>query len=617
MDETTAVSGASAPSEAVTGGPSAGGIPGPRFPVRLVLFGLLAVVSVYFGFVAHDVSTARALVQRCGYYTIALTFAWAVVAIARVVPGWWRAGPACSAREGLGLGATILLLTVVGVVTVPYTYKVLYDEFVLQNTALNLHQLREVGTTVRGYDIEGTFAAMGAYLDKRPFFFAFLVSVLHDLTGYREANAFALNTALLPVILALFAAVARRLMSAPAAWAAVVAFGAFSLLAHNATGAGMEMLNLAMLLLVVLLAMDYLAQPDEPRLSALVLAAVLLAQTRYESSLYIGPAALVVLEGWRRAGRIVLPAAAVFAPALLIPYALHNTYLSGTPSLWELREGLESRFGFEHLAGNLRHAAGFFFDFSGRLMNSWWLGVAGLPAFAWAAWRIARAAARWRAASGAVAAAVVFGAAVTANLGLLMFYYWGALDDPIVSRLSLPFCAFLALSLGWAAHRTPGRRRPAAVALVAGGALLSYWVTGLRANAHHWEQNLLMREIAWEAEAIAALPPANRLVVSNKSPLFWVGREMPALSTGRARWKAESVKFHLDHHTFQEVLVLQTLRPVGDARFQVDPADRLPDTYVLEPVIERRFGARLARISRVKEIRLDALPPAVVDQPTP
>ena len=590
--------------------------PAPRFPVRLVLFGALTIISVFFGFIAHDVGEARALVQQWGYYTIAITFAWAVAAVVRLAPDWWRQGPRCERRELLGVGVTILLLTLLAVQTVPYAYKVLYDEFVLQNTALNLHQLREVGTTVRGYEIEGTFTALGSYLDKRPFFFAFLVSLLHDLTGFREANAFVLNTLLMPVIFALAHVFARRLMPVRAAWSAVVALGAFSLLAHNATGAGMEMLNLAMLLLVGLLAIFYLEAPDEPRLAALVLAVVLLAQTRYESSLYVAPAALVILEGWRRAGRILLPAAAVFAPVLLIPYALHNTYLSGTPLLWELREGAESRFGLAFLGTNLEHAVAFFFDFSGGIMNSWWLGVAGLPALAWVAWRTLLRLRGWRTATAADFAALTFAIAVTANLGLLMFYYWGALDDPIVSRLSLPFCTVLALALGWVAAQMPERLRARAALLVAGGALISYHTTGLRANAHHWEQNFLMREIAWEAEMIDALPPANRLIVSNKSPLFWLGREMPAIATGRARWRAEALKFHLDHHTFQEVLVLQTLRPVGaEGGYQLDPADRLPDNYVLEPVTERRFGLRLARISRVKEIRLGVVIDPTVNHP--
>lgn len=115
---------------------------------------------------------------------------------------------------------------------------------------------------------------------------------------------------------------------------------------------------------------------------------------------------------------------------------------------------------------------------------------------------------------------------------------------------------------------------------------------------------------------VDALPLANRLIVSNKSPLFWLGREIPAVSTGRARWHAEGIKFHLDHHTFQEVLVMQTLRPVGAAGgYQIEPADRLPERYVLEPVTERRFGLRLARISRVKAIRLSPVTAPAANHP--
>jgi len=516
------------------------------------------------------------------------------------------------------LFAVIVGLTVVAAITVPYTYKVLYDEFVLQATAQNLHQAREVGTVVRGYEVEGAFRVVGTYLDKRPVFFAFLVSLLHDLTGYREANAFALNTALMPVILGLLYLIARRVMAHAAALAAVVSFGAFSLLAHNATGAGMEMLNLAMLLLSVWLAVCYLERPDEPRLAALVLAAVLLAQTRYESGLYIAPVALVVLEGWRRAGRIVLPAAAVLAPALLIPYALHNTYLSGTPMLWELREGAETRFAAQFLGNNLRHAVNFFFHTGATVPNSWWLGYAGLPALGWAIWCMVRRLRHWKLADPAGATLAMFGLSIAANLGLLMFYYWGQLDDPIVARLCLPFCALLALALGWVAESAPPAWRGRVAAVILTGALAAYLISGVRVNATHWRLNLLAREIAWETAEVEQRGPARRLVVTNKSAIYWLTKEIPALPIARARWRAKEIRFHLDHHTFDEVLVLQSLRPVGaEGGFQLEPEDRLPPDFDLEPLVERQWGSHLARISRVRQIRLDAASTPTVNPPAP
>jgi hypothetical protein len=573
--------------------------------VRLLLFGAVAVASVYFGFVRPSVAEAGRLVQHYGYYAILVTFTWALFAWARVLPTWWCERPALTRRELVGIISVIGALTLIAVLTTPYTYKVLYDEFVLQSTARNLHEIREVGTITRGYEVDGVFRGVSSYLDKRPIFFAFLVSLLHDLTGYREANAFALNTGLMPVILGLLYVLARRLVSHGPACVAVVSFGAFSLLAYNATGAGMEMVNLAMLLFTILLAMHYLEAPDEPRLAALVLAAVLLAQSRYESALYVAPTALVVIEGWRRRSRPILPLAAILAPALLVPYAMHNVFLSGTPSLWELREGQEHRFGLLYAANNFRHAFAFFFNFSELILNSWWLGVAGLPALAWCGFAVARNGRAALRASATVVALVVFGGAICGGLVLLMFYYWGELDDPIVSRLSLPFCALLALCLAWVAGHLPGRARQWGVAVGIGGALLAYFSTGLRANSRHWELNVLMRELEWETQMIEALPPARRLVVSNKSSLYWVGRETPSVQIPRARWRAEQVKFHLDHHTFDEVVVCQGYRATGaDSGFQLDPLDRLPESFVLEPIVERRWAGRIARLSRVVEIRL-------------
>jgi len=582
---------------------------GGRLPVRLLLFGFVAVASVYVGFVLPSVAQAGRFVQHCGYFTMAATFAWAVLAWARIAPTWWAGRPQLTRRELAALFGTILALTLIAVLTTPYTYKVLYDEFVLQATARNLHEIREVGAITRGYEIEGVYRGVSSYLDKRPIFFTFLVSLLHDLTGYREGNAFALNTALMPAILALVYLLARRFVAHGAACVAVVSFGAFSLLAYNATGAGMEMVNLAMLLLTVLLGAFYLEAPDEPRLAALLLNAVLLAQSRYESALYIAPTALVVLEGWRRAARPILPLAAILAPALLVPYALHNVFLSGTPSLWELREGEEHRFAWHYAQNNFPHAIGFLFNFSGLMLNSWWLAVAGLPALLWATLRVARRWREWSAAPGPVVSLVIFGGAICGGLTLLMFYYWGELDDPIVARLSLPFCALLALALAWTAGNLPLRWRRMGVAVGIGGALVAYASTGLRANAMHWQLNVLMREIEWEAETIDALPPARRLVITNKSALFWVAREMPAVHIPRARWRDAQVKFHLDHHTFDEVIVCQGLRAVGpDGGFQIDPVDRLPDSFVLEPIVERRWAGRIARLSRVVQIRL--APPA-------
>ena len=610
--------------------PPAAALPSPALGTlpRLALFGVVAVAAVAVGFLLFPAKVAGRLVQVTGWWTMGLTFAWFLVALVRVVPGLRRALPPLAARERWQLMGVIAGCTLVAMLTVPYGYKVLYDEPVLEGTAWTLHHYREVGTVVHGYNVEGVFTPVaadgtdGTYLDKRPIFFAWLVSLLHDLTGYRPANALAFNTALLPAVLALLYFYARRLAGHAAALAAVFALGSLSLLAHNAVGAGMEMLNLAMLLLVLHLAAHWLAAPDGPRLAALVLAAVLLAQTRYESALYVAPAALAVAEGWRRAGRLILPAAAILGPALLLPVAWQNKYVSGTPQLWELRPEDAGRFGLQYLADNLSHAARYFFSTTWTLTSSWWLFSAGFVALALLLPGVARALPRWRAARPAALALAVFGAAIVGNLLLLQFYYWGQLDDPIVSRLCLPFATLLALCLAVVAHRWAGPRRPLA-AVVAGGAALAAFTTGLVANARQDERNILARELAWEDRVVAARPPGERLVITSRSALPWLTRQVASIDLERATRRMAEVKFHLDQHTFREALVVQLWLPAGaDGGFALDPRHKLPDAYVLEPVAERRFGAYLARISRVAAINLPAVspvepPPAAEQEKSP
>ena len=71
-----------------------------------------------------------------------------------------------------------------------FGFKIVMDEIMLLGTSMSMHLDRTVLTPVRGNDIQGTFVILDGLMDKRPLFFPFLASLLHDLTGYRPANAF-------------------------------------------------------------------------------------------------------------------------------------------------------------------------------------------------------------------------------------------------------------------------------------------------------------------------------------------------------------------------------------------------------------------------------------------
>lgn len=573
--------------------------------MRLLVFGLVAVAAFGIGFLLFNVDQSRILIRRYGYYAIALTFAWGVMALFRVRGALRDAVTPISRREAWQTAGVIAACVLVAALTTPIGYKILFDEMVLQATASNLHQYREVSTVMRAYTVDGVFVPLDSYLDKRPYFFAFLLSLVHDLTGYREANAFAFNIALMGLVLGQVYLIVRRFAAHTGGLLAVVTLGTLSTLAHSATGAGMEMLNLAMILLVAQLAIVYLDAPDESRLAALVIAAVLLAQTRYESSLYVVPVALVGIDGWRRAGRVIMPPAAIVAPALLIPYAVHNTYLSGTPMLWELHDEVQSRFGLAHFGTNLGHAAHYFFNTTANITNSLWLSVGGFAALGFVAFRLWRARRSWRTAPPAAIVLPAVGVAVVGNLALLMFYYWGQLDDPTVARLGLPFAVMLAIAVGFAIHQAD--RSGVRLGWTAGCcAILAYLWSGLIANAQHTRLNTLDTEMAWERRYVEAMPPGDRLVITNKSPLPWMISRIPAIGIDHARRRVDALRFQLANQTFRDVLVFQKFRPTGaEGAFQLDPVDRLPDWFVLEPLAEHRFGTRIDRVSRLVEIRPD------------
>jgi len=136
------------------------------------------------------------------------------------------------------------------------------------------------------------------------------------------------------------------------------------LLGQQASGAGMELHNLTMLAGVMVIAILYLRAPSPDRLSLLVLGAVLLAQSRYESAVFVVPVAAVIVAGWLRAQRVFFTWPTICVPLLLVPCLWHHRVLSASPSLWQLQEGQTSRFSVDYLPGNLEGAWNFFFNFS-------------------------------------------------------------------------------------------------------------------------------------------------------------------------------------------------------------------------------------------------------------
>src|SRR5688572_27645455 len=265
---------------------------------KLVLFLTSAFAAVLLGFVLVSPDLGGRLITRGGYYYILcifaawLFFAWRVAKSLQVDRGPWL-------RRHWAIIGFLIAATAFAVWTDSFSHKLLFDDYVLQGTAWHMHVTKEIQTPVRAYDFAGTWLDINTFLDKRPYFFPFLLSLVHDLTGFRVANVFALNVAFAFLILAsLYWVVEALTQRRSPAFIAVSLLATLPLFGQNATGASMELLNLAMIAIHLVTATLYLREPSPDRLSLLALGTILLAQTRYESVLFVLPIASLIVLGW-------------------------------------------------------------------------------------------------------------------------------------------------------------------------------------------------------------------------------------------------------------------------------------------------------------------------------
>jgi hypothetical protein len=578
---------------------------------KVWLFALISVASAATGFFLVPDRFALAAVTATGYWCVLAAFALFVRALWRT----FRGDLAASRVAGLGgvdwaslavvvLGGTILI------VHESFGFKIVMDEVMLAGTSMSMHLNRSVVVPMRGNNIQGAFVIIEGMMDKRQLFFPFLVSILHDVTGYRPENAFVLNGILTFIFLAMVNVAGRKLAGRMAGWLGVALFAGLPLLAQNATGGGFELLNLVMILGTLLLGARFIERRDADSFTAFCYSAMLMTQVRYESGIFLIPVVAIILLVWLREGRAQIPWPVMLVPVLLIHCALHNRIFDLRASAWQMvsKPGYTKPFSLKYafgppFPGNFAHAIGFFFGKPTDQPNSYvlsGLGCIALIFFVLLAAKRLRALSRESPIS---AATILFSIGFAAQLGLMMCYFWGQFDDAIIRRLSLPTHLWMVLAIMAVLPQFP---RPAVVKTLLGIAVLGLLAQGVPSMAAHAynQEYLAGLETAWRRQFIAEHPRKDYLVIDNDS-ILWLAHEVSATTVDAARARRADLSFFMRTHTFSSIYVFQ--------RFLIDPVtgkmtlregDDLGPDYVLEPVrAERLLTLTQTRISKLVEIR--------------
>jgi hypothetical protein len=236
------------------------------------------------------------------------------------------------------------------------------------------------------------------------------------------------------------------------------------------------------------------------------------------------------------------------------------------------------------------------------------LGVAGVGFFVLTLYREHRDIFR---AQPAQAVFCIFILGLLVHTVLMLCYFWGQFDDPIIRRLSLPSHLLLVFAFLFVYPRLvghPARWR----ALIGVTGLFILGVTVPVVAMHRYTQeNFAARTNAWLSDFIDRLGDDSALAVDGGSGLQWFIHRKSSIAVDAIVNHPENYVFHFRNHSFQHFFVVQRMGSDFEhgTRFP-SMDDDLGDGFQLETVAEQTFSPvyqiRISRVVAVDEDKVKA-----------
>ncbi|WP_206753972.1 glycosyltransferase family 39 protein [Lentimonas sp. CC21] len=478
---------------------------------------------------------AGQLIRYLGYHvllSICVVFGYYCSRLLRGADWWSRARCRVEALS-------FVLAVFVGVLCVlnhaKFDYKIVADEYLLASTAKQLHEARELSYGSVGVDVGGDFELFNTRVDKRPWLYPFVVACAHDILGFNYFNPFLVNVLAGIFLLGLAYIFGFQCYSRAGGWLAVLLWASLPLLAQNASGAGMELVNLSLLQMVLCISVVYLKSPNVQKAGCLLLLGVLLSYARYESILFLFPIVAVIMIGWVQVRAVKLPWVTVMVLPMLLFVLLQNKIYTNTESSWEIaRKGVQP-FSIENIAVNFPHAIYYFFGIDPALSNSIFLSIAGLIALIgfFVCSHNKQLRTYWRH-DPAWITVLIFGVSLSFHLLVLLSFHASRLDSPFVSRYALPFHLLLVcltvLAVGVFASKWKSLWRTVFILLTCFIVTVSF---PSNAKAVFSERNYMVREKRWLFRAQAELFSGKCLMIDEFN-LKWLLYDQSSIAPAQA-----------------------------------------------------------------------------------
>jgi hypothetical protein len=346
-------------------------------------------------------------------------------------------------RNNLALLGVILVPTIWLCSVEPYMFKIVHDEGLIASVAQSFHLERAASVSKIANWSTGVYQTFEGYLDKRTLLLPFLVSIIHDISGYRIANVFFLNSLFLFGLLLLISTHLREIGDKSAAFLALILLAFLPVLAQGATSGNASILNALLLMGAFVLGMRYWKEPNETTLPPLVYCLILLANARYESILYILPFGILILLGWKKAERIILTPLVIIAPLFLIFNAWHLRYAM-TYEAFYIQDGPDGRdasFSLAYVITNFRETIKFLFSFGSAYTNSPLLSICGVSGIAVLIFHSLKGSLL----TNLKAATLLLVTLLVTNFAVVLCFNFGLFTSYVTGRLSLPLNTMLCL----------------------------------------------------------------------------------------------------------------------------------------------------------------------------
>lgn len=408
----------------------------------------------------------------------------------------------------------------------PFQLKILLDEYIIYAQSQALYEEGEATVAEYAANAGSEVVKLQTRVDKRPITFPLAVSILHRLWGASVINVWVVSALCLLLFCASLIAILRVLDPHQVrSRILILAIASVPLLSSTATSGGIDLPNTALIAATIALALIHLQQPTFRAALALVASAILLANTRYESILFLP---ISTLFGWflirQHAWAWTLPCIALVGA---IPVG-GLVYLQLTTPAMQQFAGTETHlFSLSFLPA---HAASFFhFLAVPDRANPTNPAVFWLAVVSTGIWLLgARRKGGLSNPEKLILAAV--GLIFVRSLAVLCFNYGDALQHS-QHRLFLPeyLALFLTIAAG-TAHLHRFRAGEPIARLFFWILFLSFvgWSIPTSTHAVYEEKNFFRKEIAWARnEILPASDPAFARVFSHR-PVVWIAEGVPS-----------------------------------------------------------------------------------------